>query len=176
MRAKDFKPNDAQKEKVATKPKVKAEYDEVKAQAQAYLEQKKKDAKDVQKKLDAAKKQAVRTVASAMSLSTILQKGQTLGEDYEGVSQSVEHFTKCLDKFLNKEGGSYAWNAELNAITGLWNKLVLGYKDNIPDSEMSYKALNDALPNVLTDSNLPASIEEVADEPEAPVQQEEEEP
>lgn len=70
---------------------------------------------------------------------------------------------------MNKEGGSYAWNAELNAITGLWNKLVLGYKDNIPDSEMSYKALNDALPNVLTDSNLPASIEEVVDEPEAPV-------
>ena len=29
MRAKDFKPNDAQKEKAATKPKVKAEYDEV---------------------------------------------------------------------------------------------------------------------------------------------------
>ena len=106
-----------------------------------------------------------------MSLSTILQKGHTLGEDHEGVSQSVEHLTKCLDKFLNKEGGSYAWSAELNAITGVWNKLALGYKENIPDSEMSYKALNEALPNILTDGNLPAEIEGVIDEPEAPVEE-----
>ena len=174
MRAKDFKPNDAQKEKVATKPKVQAEYDEVRAQAQAYLEQKKKGEKDMQKKMDAAKKQAVRTVASVMSLSTILRKGHTLGgegEDYEDISQSVEHFTKCLDKFLNKEGGSYAWSNELNAITGLWNKLALGYKENIPDSEVSYKALNEALPNILTDSNLPAEIKQVASVPVEPVQE-----
>lgn len=115
-------------------------------------------------------------MASAMSLSTILQKGHTLGEEHEGVSQSVEHFTKCLDKFLNKEGGSYAWSAELNAITGLWNKLALGYKENIPDSEMSYKALNEALPDILTESNLPADIEEVVDEPEVPVKKEEVKP
>ena len=176
MRAKDFKANDAQKEKAATRTKVQAEYDEVRAQAFAYLEQKKKDAKDNQRKLDAAKKQAVRTVASVMSLSTILQKGHSLGDDHEEVSQSVEHFTKCLDKFLNKEGGSYSWSAQLNSMTGVWNKLALGYKENIPDTEMSYKALNDALPQVLTDAVLPAEIEEVMDEPEPPVEQQKAEP
>ena len=92
-----------------------------------------------------------------MGLSTILQKGHTLeGADAEAVTQGMEHFTTQMNKFLNKDGGKYAWSAELDEMTAQWSKLVLGSEDKVPGSEISYKDLNEALPKYM--EGLPAEI------------------
>ena len=144
---------------MASKGRVEAEYSDVRAQAGAYLDQKRQQEKRLKKDLDTAKRQAVRTVANVIALSTILQKGHSLpGEDSDKVAQSVEHFTRGLSQFMNKDGGTYAWAEELESVTASWNKLVLGYKDAIPGSEMSFKDLNIALPEMLNDKVLPAEI------------------
>ena len=62
------------------------------------------------------------------------------------------------------EDQPYKWKDELESMTMQWNKLVLGYKDTVPGSDMSYKDLNTALPEVMT--NLPDSIEVAQEEPE----------
>ena len=68
------------------------------------------------------------------------------------MAQSVEHFRKCLRKFMNEDGGAYAWADELATITSQWNKLVLGHQDSIfPGSSMSFKDLLDRLPEILND-------------------------
>lgn len=182
MRAKDFKADDAQKEKVASKGRVEAEYTELRAHAVAYCEQKKKQEKQGEKDLANAKKQAVRTVAQVMCLSAVLQKGHSLpGEDGELVAQGAEHFSQCLAKFMNKDGGPYDWQEELDAMTAKWNKLVLGHKEAIPGSEVSFKDLRDKLPDMLKESSLPAEItgvkveEEKEEEPEPAAEQSEEE-
>lgn len=111
-----------------------------------------------------------------MCLSTILQKGHSLpaGEDAEKVAQGVEHFTQCLATFMNKDGGPYDWQEELDAMTAKWNKLVLGHKDTVPGSSMNFKDLRDKLPEFLNDEVLPKIIVNVEDEVPAQKQQEEE--
>jgi len=47
-----------------------------------------------------------------------------------------------------------------------WTKLVLGYKDVVPGSAMSYKDLNAALPEML--KGLPDTVEATVEEPEPP--------
>jgi len=43
-----------------------------------------------------------------------------------------------MDQFMNKDGGSYQWADELKKMTTQWEKLVLGYKEKIPNTSMSY--------------------------------------
>lgn len=57
--------------------------------------------------VDAARKQAVGTVANLVCLSSVLQKGYSLGEEGQQVAEGVGHFTKCMDQFMNKDGGTY---------------------------------------------------------------------
>ena len=87
MKAKDYVANDAQREKLLTKPKLYAELDDVRGQAIMYLEAKKEMEKKQKKETDkmevASKKAAVRQVASILSMSVVLQKGHSLGEDAE---------------------------------------------------------------------------------------------
>lgn len=52
-----------------------------------YLESKKDQEKKQKKEMEKAKKQAVRLVASIMSMSTVLQKGHSLGEDGDSLTQ-----------------------------------------------------------------------------------------
>lgn len=78
MKAKDFKPNDAQKAKVASKANLDAEYAETRSQTSSYLEAKKGQEKSKKKELEKAKKDAVRNVAQIISLSTVVQKGHVL--------------------------------------------------------------------------------------------------
>lgn len=100
-----------------------------------------------------------------IALSVIVQKGHSLpGDDAEEVSQCAEHFRKCLSKFMNEDGGPYAWAEELAAISGQWNKLVLGHGDALPGSTLSFKDLLEKLPEIMNDSALPAKIYEVRKE------------
>lgn len=97
---------------------VEAELAEVTTQIATYLEQKRLKEKEEKRVLEAAKKQAVATLAQMFSLSAVLQKGYTLPEGEGGeLAQSVGHFTKCMDKFMNKDGGSYNWAEELKIMT-----------------------------------------------------------
>jgi len=98
---------------------VEAELAEVTTQIATYLEQKRFKEKEEKRVLEAAKKQAVATMAQLISLSAVLQKGYTLpeGEGGEQVAQGVGHFTKCMDKFMNADGGSYNWAEELKIMT-----------------------------------------------------------
>ena len=66
------KANDAQKEKIAAKSKLKTELEEHNSQAGLYLEGKRKLAKEQKKELDEARRQAVKTVVQVTCLSTIL--------------------------------------------------------------------------------------------------------
>ena len=101
-------------------------------------------------------------MAQLFSLSAVLQKGYTLPEGDDQVVQGVGHFTKCMDQFMNKDGGSYNWADELKTMTAQWEKLVLGYKETVPGTtDMSYKGLLEALPEVM--AKLPAVIEEKAE-------------
>lgn len=50
-------------------------------------------------------------------------------------------------------------------MTTQWEKLVLGYKETIPNTSISYKDLNEALAGTI--EKLPALIEEKVEEPEA---------
>ncbi len=59
---------------------------------------------------------------------------------------------------MNEDGGAYAWSEELAAITGQWNKLVLGHGDVVPGSTLSFKDLMEKLPELLSDSALPVEI------------------
>jgi len=59
----------------------------VRGQAVMYLESKKDQEKKQKKEMEKAKKQAVRLVASIMSMSTVLQKGHSLGEDGDSLTQ-----------------------------------------------------------------------------------------
>lgn len=65
-----------------------------------------------------------------------------------------------MDKFMNKDGGSYNWVEEHKVAATQFEKLVLGFKETIPGSEMSYKDLNEVLPEVL--KKLPDVLEEKA--------------
>lgn len=96
---------------------VEAELAEVTTQIATYLEQKRFKEKEEKRVLEAAKKQAVATMAQLISLSAVLQKGYTLPEGGGELAQSVGHFTKCMDKFMNKDGGSYNWAEELKIMT-----------------------------------------------------------
>lgn len=81
MKDKEYVANEAQREKLASKAKLEAELNEVRGQAVMYLEAKKDQEKKQKKEMEKAKKQAVRLVASIMSMSTVLQKGHSLGEE-----------------------------------------------------------------------------------------------
>ena len=87
MKNKEFVANDAQKEKLASKPKLEAELNEVRGQAVQYLEAKKDHEKKQKKDMDKlevnSKKEAVRLMASLMCMSTALQTGHSLGEEGE---------------------------------------------------------------------------------------------
>lgn len=74
--------------------KLEAELNEVRGQAVMYLEAKKdhekKQKKEMEKLESSSKKQAVRQVASLLCMSTILQKGHSLGtDDGDQVTQSI---------------------------------------------------------------------------------------
>jgi 2C-methyl-D-erythritol 2,4-cyclodiphosphate synthase len=87
MKDKEYQANEAQREKLASRPKLEAELNEVRSQAVMYLEAKRDDAKKTKKELEklevSSKKNAVRSVASILSMSTVLQKGHSLDEDGE---------------------------------------------------------------------------------------------
>jgi hypothetical protein len=78
MKAKDFKPNDAQKEKVASKDKLDAEYAEMRVQTSAYLEAKRAQEKAKKKEVEKLKKDTVKNVAQMICLSTVVNKGHVL--------------------------------------------------------------------------------------------------
>ena len=61
-----------------------------------------------------------------------------------------------MNSFMNKDGGPYDWNSEMGTMTAEWCSLVLAKEDTIPGSEMTYKDLNEALPNIMHEKNLPA--------------------
>ncbi len=86
---KEFIPNEAQREKLGSRPKLEAELNEVRGQAVMYLEakkdQEKKQKKDLEKLEASSKKQAVRQVASILSMSTVVQKGHSLASEDENV-------------------------------------------------------------------------------------------
>lgn len=108
MKDKSYVAKDAQKEKVASKSKLEAEIAEIMTSVGSYIDQKRQLEKKQKKEMDAAKRQAVRAIASMLCLQTILQKGSSLpGDDGGQVAEGVEHFTKCMNSFINKEGGSY---------------------------------------------------------------------
>lgn len=99
---------------------MEAELAEVTTQITIYLEQKRYKEKEEKKVLESAKKQAVATMAQLISLCAVFQKGYTLPEGEEGgeqVALAVGHFSKCMDKFMNKDGGSYNWAEELKTMT-----------------------------------------------------------
>lgn len=58
---------------------------------------------------------------------------------------------------MNTSGAPYDWGRELDAIVSQWTKLVLGYKDTVPEASMTYKDLNSALPDIL--KGLPETVE-----------------
>lgn len=72
-----------------------------------------------------------------------------------------------MNSFTNKDGGSYAWSNELEAMSAQWNKLVTGNKDQVPGSEMSYGDLSAALSKFVNKDVLPAEIVDKLPEPPA---------
>jgi hypothetical protein len=42
-------------------------------------------------------------------MSVVLQKGHSLGEDAESVTQSIAQFATPVDKFMNRDGSAYEW-------------------------------------------------------------------
>lgn len=112
-------------------------------------------------------------MASILSMSVVVQKGHSLGDDADSVTQSMGHFTSCLDKFMNKDGSAYEWSSQLEAFTNLMNKVALGHSSSIPTTEMSFKDLNSALPGIM--ESLPAVIDDSKNEVEEEVEEEPEE-
>ena len=96
-----------------------------------------------------------------MVLSTILQKGHSLGEDSAQVALAVEqHFTPLMSKAMNKDGGTYSWSEHLESMVTHWGKLAIGFKDTVPETEISFKDLNSALTKIFESGELPAQIED----------------
>ena len=68
----------------------------------------------------------------------------------------MQHFTNCLQKFMNHSDKPYSWDSELESFVGEMNKAVTGHRDSIAGSGMSYKDFSTALPEAL--KLLPAVI------------------
>lgn len=154
-KAKDFKPTDQQKEKIAARQEVEEEIKGFKTQLSNFTSSTKEMKKHHQQELNKAKDQAVATVVNILTLATLTQCGHEMPEDIE---EGVQVFSNSLNKLQCIDQESINWRKEREVFIKSLQKLVKGQSSTIQGTDISFSDLQEKAVEAIASSSYPDVI------------------